>query len=343
MKIVVVDFAASEGGALAVLKDFAQAVKKYGRNHQWVFLLSEHHIEESPNISLKIISKNRVNRLAFDDFNGAKIINKMDPDVVVNFQNTVIQNILAPQIIYLHQPLPFQKQVDYNFFKKSELRYAIIQKIIGKRIKKGLPKAEKIIVQTEWMKEAVKEEVQLEDEKIYVVPPDIDTNVPDSKNKQLNYNKFFYPTGDLHYKNINILEEASKIINDLDFEIEITIDRFLNNKHINTIGKIPREAVFKKYAETILLFPSKIETFGMPLAEARKIGTIIIASDTKFSREILKDYNNAYFFDPNNAKELSEIMKKCIKGCILKKPNNEKNIVPQQNSWKTVIDTILTR
>lgn len=68
----------------------------------------------------------------------------------------------------------------------------------------------------------------------------------------------------------------------------------------------------KKYESDVLIFPSYIESFGLPLIEAAVSGDIILAADTIFARELLKNYNNAYFFKYNDADSLSELMKKII-------------------------------
>jgi len=341
MKIVVVDFAASEGGALTVLNDFYQSVQKYGKNHEWNFFLSDYYIKENKNINVHIIRKNKINRLFFDNYKGSRIINQLKPDVIINFQNTYIKNVKAPQIIYLHQSLPFQRQINYSFFKKNEFKYAVIQKVLGNNIINGLPKADKVIVQTEWMKNAILDSTKMDSKKIDVIAPDIKLDVRIPENNELNNNYFFYPTSDLSYKNIGILDEASDLIKELNFKIYITIDWKINNKHICSIGQISRKEVFNMYSKTILIFPSKIETFGLPLAEARAMNSIILASNTDFSREVLRNYNNAYFFDPNDPNSLAKIMKSCINHSIFKKSNNKEKTLINNNSWKSIIDIIL--
>ena len=61
-----------------------------------------------------------------------------------------------------------------------------------------------------------------------------------------------------------------------------------------------------------MIFPSYIETFGLPLLEAKKCDTIILASDCPFSHEILDDYDKVYYFNPFDAKELSKLMETVI-------------------------------
>lgn len=344
MKIVVVDFAASEGGALSIIKDFANHVRDNYQNHEWIFLLSDFHIEEEINLKVKIIKNSKIRRLFFDDFIGSKIINKLNPDIILNFQNTYIEGAKAPQIIYLHQAIPFQREVNFNIFRRDEFKYAIIQKLLGKRIIGSVTKADKVIVQTEWMKKAVLNLTDIEHNRVLVFPPHINIRKKRKLTSTYNNNLFFYPTGDEIYKNFEVIEDASNMINNLEFKVEVTIKRKLNNKHIESIGMISRGEVFKKYQDSILLFPSKIETFGMPLAEAKEFNCIILASDTEFSREILEGYNNAYFFNPNDSYQLSNLMELCINSSI-KQENCERDrnqYMQLNDSWDTIINVLLS-
>ena len=78
------------------------------------------------------------------------------------------------------------------------------------------------------------------------------------------------------------------------------------------LGSIPREQVFKFYQTSILLFPSYLESFPLPLLEARLFNTPIIASDRPFAREILEGYPNVDFFDPFSPDDLADKMKKYL-------------------------------
>src|SRR5699024_9043708 len=123
--------------------------------------------------------------------------------------------------------------------------YAIIQKFLGKRIIKGLSDAEGIIVQTNWMKNSVIQLTAIKEDIIQVVPPKIKV---DHNNlfSEPNSNSFFYPRGDDIYKNIEIIERAAELIDNLDFKVELTIERELENHHIKSIGRISRDEVFEK-------------------------------------------------------------------------------------------------
>ena len=112
------------------------------------------------------------------------------------------------------------------------------------------------------------------------------------------------------------------------------------SKMCKHIGTITQEQVYEIMQKSVLLFPSYIESYGLPLKEARSIGTLILASDTAFAREILDGYENAYFFNPFNPEELAVLMKKIVVGEIVHKKQIEDNSISSCNTWSEVIRVI---
>lgn len=313
-KIVVVDFAASIGGAMTVLREYYQKAKN-DKNNDYIFILSDNYLSETENIKVVNLKRYKkwINRLLFDFILGRRIINNFFADEVLSLQNTCIRGVKAKQTIYVHQSIPFQNIKKFSFFRKNEIKYAIIQYFIGFCIKSSIKYVDTVIVQTSWMKKAVIEQCNISENKIKVDTPIIDFHFSNYYKKSNSIN-FFYPTSKLLYKNIDIIYEAVKLLNDEgvnNFKVEITIDGVSTN-NIICIGNISREEVFEKYCNSILVFPSYIETVGLPLLEAKKCNTPIIASDTAFSHELLDSYDNVNFFDPFDVNDLKNQMKKFI-------------------------------
>ncbi len=316
MKKLIVDFAAATGGALTILKEYYEKAKK-DINNEYVFLLSDNYLEETNNISIRVLKEEKkwINRLLFDFFTGKKIVKEIRPDYILSLQNTIIRGTDIKQDLYVHQAIPFQKTKKFSFFKKEEFKLAVIQYLIGFCIKSSVRKANKVIVQTKWIKDAIVDSCKIKEEKVEIITPLIDKSSI-KKVEEINNKKFIYPTSNSIYKNNDVIYKAVELLNNEgidDFEIELTIDGE-STKCIKKIGRIPREEVYNKISNSILVFSSYIETFGLPLLEARESGTIIIASDTSFSHEILDEYDKAYFFDPFDEKALAALMKKMIKG-----------------------------
>lgn len=331
MRIVVNDIAASEGGALSVLQDFYNEILKSSDsdNIEWFFLLADKSfLQETNNIKIfeyPNIKKSWIKRIMFDFFYGRKIINSFKPDLYVSLQNTATLGIKAKQVVYLHQPLPYQDEKRFSIFKNGEKKLAIYQTVIGFifntlfRITKS-----DIVVQTNWMRDSLNKKIK---NKVFVIPPDV---ALDTREEDWCCTEpiFFYPSSELLYKNHNILYDAVDLIVDqgyFNFKVVLTIkNREINNAtKYEFIDKISRSEVFRRYQKSILIFPSYIETYGLPLKEAQLFRAPIIASDTLFSREILEKYPRSAFFDKFDSQQLAKIMIDHI--CNIEKLNNEVN------------------
>ncbi len=341
MRIVVNDIAASKGGALSVLKDFYSAVKNTDNDNEWIFLLGDNYLEETDNIkviTLPEIKKNRFKKLWFDFVGGKRFIKKLKPDVVFSLQNIITFGLNVPQVAYIHQSIPFQDSKKFSFFNNRERGLAVVQYLIGAIIKLSAKKAQHVIVQTNWMKDAVSQKAKIESNKISVVMPRINIDVAENDG-DLFTNQFFYPTSNAIYKNNSCIVKASEILYSRgikEFNVQMTVSQNLHPA-IFSSGYIDRSEVLEKYKTSVLIFPSYIESCPFPLVEARRLNSLILASNCPFSHEILKDYKNAYFFDPFNPVELADLMEKVIIGEI-KKVESDDLFENGEDGWLGIIE-----
>ena len=350
MRIAVIDFAASIGGATSILKSFYEYLVESKDNNEWFFLLSDDYISETENIKvikLEKEKKSRFRRLLFDYFYGRSVIRKINPDALFYLQNTLIHGVACKQIAYMDQSIPFQKVIRFRFFDPMQRSLAVYQFIIGRLIKQACKRADCIIVQTEWMRRAISSQCRVDLEQIKRIPPDIILPKLDSEKKMFYKDRFFYPANYAYYKNHRCIIKAVELLNQLgitDFSVQFTItEKDINTplpKQIACSGNIPHEEVMRLLDCETLLFPSYIETYGLPIAEAKNLKTVILAADTDFAREILDGYENAYFFNPFKPEQLADLMKEVIEGRIICKPVKSENKTKRSSSWKDVVKTI---
>lgn len=343
MRIVVNDIAASTGGALTVLKEFYTCVRAYGREHEWIFLLGDHLLEETEHIRVKVLPQVKASgfkKLLFDFVTGRKLIRSLQPDVVLSLQNIITFGVKVPQLVYIHQAIPFQNIKNYSFFKKGEQKLAVIQHLIGAIIKRSARRSDRVIVQTRWMQKAVCHSCRLPDDKVVVATPNV-KGVACADGADFCREQFFYPTIAQSYKNNDAIMEASELLKKkgLAHTVTLTLPAQYSREHVNCVGRLPYEQVQAQYACSTLLFPSYMETFGYPLAEARKAGTVILAADTPFAREVLDGYENGYFFDPFRPEELAALMEQVLCGKIERKAIIQ-NGVPDQDGWLDVLELV---
>lgn len=342
MRIVVNDIAASEGGGVSILRQLYQYIVSSDDKNEWIFLLSQRYIDEKENVHIVIcddVKKSRFNRLKFDFIYGKKFIESFKPDVVFYLQNTLVRGISVPQVMYMDQSIPFQRIKNFSFLKKEEFPYAIYQHLIGKLNYNACKKANRVIVQTEWLKDAIVKICKIDERHIHKIYPDLQMDVKYYNTCNLKQNnRFFYPASDAIYKNHVCIKEAIKLLGDNEIQMFLTLDEKICPQSI-TLGRIEQKEVYEYMQNSVLVFPSYIESYGLPLEEARKIGTLILAADTPFAREILKDYKNAYFFSPFKPEELADLMKRVLIGEIsLKQDCSERT--EKQQGWKTVIEVM---
>lgn len=154
MRTLVYDVAADSGGAATVLQSFYEEFKKDTEN-EYIFVLSVYKLPETDNIKVlnfPEVKKSMLHRLYFDHFVAHKLVKKYKVDRVLSLQNIELPHTNVPQTVYEHNALPFS---EYKFKPWEAFRPWYSQQILGRMMKKSIRRAEKVLVQTNWMKEEI--------------------------------------------------------------------------------------------------------------------------------------------------------------------------------------------
>ena len=323
MNILVLDTAASTSGAETVLTQYYEKVKS-DKSNKYYFCVSIIPLYASPNITILSFPWTKlswVHRLFFDYIYSKVIIHRYKIDHVISLQNMGLPFCNLPQTIFLQNALPFSKH-RFSFFKEPILW--LYQNVIGKLICRSLNEATCIIVQTNWMKNAIVSSLGISSSKIIVEKPLLKlspTRIFDSSSFK---NTFFYPATRYCYKNHIVIYKAVQILKNqgiTNFKIILTLTysslphdcKEIHNQlrnYFQLAGILPHEKVFDLYSHAILIFPSYLETVGLPLIEAKLCNSPIIVANEPFAREILSDYCCVDFFEHNDANTLAEYIKK---------------------------------
>lgn len=317
-KILVINATAAEtSGALTILKQVLDAIPD---NNGWEYI-----VFISPNISLDSDKSNIhlfpiagvksfVNRFMWDLCGVKKWLKKngIIPTATLSLQNTNFNTgYKIPNYIYLHQSIPFFNY-KWSPFKREERILWFYKNIYPFFIKLLINKRTKFFVQLEYIKAGLSKKFKIALDNIYIIKPyftpprNIEFN-----NIELDMNKInlFYPAASLFYKNHAILLNALNLSEKRDnFAVYFTFNADANidygSSDIKFLGQISYEMVAELYSKVdALVFPSYMESYGLPLLEAASFGIPIIASDLPYAREVLKDYDGASFIKYNDAKQ----------------------------------------
>lgn len=342
-------------GGVSILYQFIRAIPNDSLEYL-VFVDDSVVIKDIPS-NVQIIPMNTrsfIKRFLWDAYGLKKWLKKhlIEPKIAISLQNVnfrISQSI--PNYIYYHQAIPLSP-FKWECLKKNERYLWFYKNIYPFFVKLFINSQTEIFVQLNCIKEDFSSKYNFPKDKIHVIFPEI--GIPhnneikhldiDIKKNKLN---LFYPATFVSYKNHNILFDAFSLIDkklSLKVALYLTIEFDLNSSYnfenieIIPLGQIPHENIFYYYNSVdALLFPSYIESFGMPLIEAASIGLPIIASDLPYAREVLDGYTGVTYVNYQNAETWgNEILKMSL--------NPKNKFLPFQvnnkNSWNDLFQII---
>ncbi len=328
MRILVYDVAADSGGAATVLQSFYEEFCK-DRDNEYVFVLSVFRLETKPHIevvNIPWIKKSPLHRLYFDQVVAHRLVKKYRIDQVLSLQNIELPRAGVPQVVYEHNALPF---VEYRFKPWEALRPWMTQQILGRMMKASIRRAKKVLVQTNWMKAEIARQCQIPENRIEVKFPAVEMLKTNPWRLDEKKPVFFYPANASAYKNHRTFLKACQYLQKAgykDYQVIWTVTGD-ENKGMQAIkketeewklpiafrGPMSRRELFDLYASSVLVFPSYVETIGLPLLEAKSAGGWILAADCLYARDCVGDYPRAAFFETFDSKTLGRMMRRWLK------------------------------
>ena len=217
MRTLVYDVAADSGGAATVLQSFYEEFKKDTEN-EYIFVLSVYELPETDNIKVlnfPEVKKSMLHRLYFDHFVAHKLVKKYKADRVLSLQNIELPHTNVPQTVYEHNALPFS---EYKFKPWEAFRPWYSQQILGRMMKKSIRRAEKVLVQTNWMKEEIIRQCGIPADRVEVKFPPVEMLKTHPWKMDEACPIFFYPAGPPAYKNHRTFLKACELLKEQGME-----------------------------------------------------------------------------------------------------------------------------
>ncbi|WP_418316422.1 glycosyltransferase [Piscinibacter sakaiensis] len=252
-----------------------------------------------------------------------QISRRLQPDVWLSLHDMTPRVRARRRYVYCHNPAPFsslplrRRLLDRSFFLFS-LFYGGLYRL-------NIHANSGVIVQQQWLREEFVRRYGVK--RVIVAHPTVSVSPEASAvapARRVPPQRFVFPCFPRIFKNIELLGQCAAI---LDREprwtgrIIVTIDgsessyarslvdTYGGSHSIEFVGLQAPSAMVDLYARSdALLFPSLLETWGLPLTEAKQRGLPIVAADLPYARESIGNSDAVAFFDPHDATALAELL-----------------------------------
>jgi glycosyltransferase involved in cell wall biosynthesis len=362
-RVVVSAVNLTEAGPLKVLRDFVDAAcETLPAEWEIYVFVHDERLLRHPRARLIAIphAKRRwLLRLRVEWFEFRKYARELRPDLWVSLHDITPWIGDVPQVVYCHNAIPLSPARWREFvFLPTQLfiriAYALLYRI-------RLNRNRAIIVQQEWLRERFREWAR-ESVQIIVAHPSHEVNGPAGRvvDRQAvaGPKKFLFPTLARPFKNIELIGAALERLEkkpDWTSQVVVTVDgtenryaswlkrRFGSLRTLRLVGRQSHEQMQARYAEAdCLLFPSRMESWGLPITEAKAHGLAIFAADLPYAHETVGNYDRAAFVNLDDADALARKMLDFQEGRLRFAPTIAAlPAEPFANGWRELVEVLV--
>lgn len=250
--------------------------------------------------------------------------------------------------VYCHNPSPFYRLRVRDAI--LDLKFSLFVLFYRYLYRINVKRNDFVIVQQDWLRKNFERMFGLQN--VIVAQPSVDeAPMRRSPGRQSNSRfVFVYPAFPRTFKNFEVLLEAARNLEDIafnNFELWLTVDASLNSyaarlvreysglRSVRWLGLLSRQGVFDLYEKAdCLMFPSRLETWGLPITEFKTTGRPILAADLPYAHETVGSYELSAFFDPDDPAGLAGIMKRASTGEAVFSPSQYREpAMPYSRNW----------
>jgi len=349
----------SEGGPLTALRD-CLAAAAHSLSSEWEIIALVH--------DRKLFD---VDRVRFIEFPGAKrswlsrihhefwrfhaLSRQLRPDVWLSLHDITPRIKVPRQVVYCHNPSPFYRpQLREALWEPKFFLFTLFYRYLY-RI--NIHANDLVVVQQDWIREAFQ---RMYGVRHVVVAHPITNQIPKRGEKTFSERPgvFLYPALPRVFKNFEVLCEAAEILHRRigdTFEVRLTLSgsesryaaylkrRFANLSVIRFIGLQNKEQMMQQYKEaSMIVFPSRLETWGLPISEAKSLGKPLLVADLPYAHETVGAYDRVSFFDPLAPDQLADLMEAHLRGALHHQPHEQPSIAqPFAANWDELLRLVV--
>lgn len=314
-----------EGGTLKVLKDCVDVAAASLPSWRIVVLAHRRDLITTPGVEimeLPHIKPSWWRRLWAEWYQFNALSAQLGVDLWLSLHDITPRVQARRQAVYCHNPAPFWKPTWRDAWYGPD--YWAFARFYGLMYRAFIGRNEAVIVQQDWLRDQFRERYGAQH--VIVARPEMPGSAPIAAAAPpvQQGTVFIYPALARCFKNFEVIGEAVELL-EADpawiGQVRWTLSgnenryarwlkrRFGHLRSIHWLGLQTREQMQKQYSEAqCLIFPSRLETWGLPITEAKQLGLAVLAADLPYAYETVGDCEAVDFFPPHDAGALAKRM-----------------------------------
>lgn len=315
-----------DGGPLTILSSFIESMQNEAFS-DWQFVALVHpsvnlNFGRVKRLGISAPKKSWFIRLYYEYVVFKRVSKRLRPEVWLSLHDISPNVMVSRQFVYCHNPAPFYRLswrdiwLDPKFFFFNKL-YKLFYKL-------NINNNHAVIVQQRWLKDEFEKFTKVP---VHVSHPEYVAargvpNVLEKQNKAI----FVFPAFPRVFKNHVVICKALNALTDAErsnvcvvFTVSGRENRYaawLWNKYhkidaLDFRGRLSYEETQRLFTEAdCVLFPSKLETWGLPLTEAKHFGKKVICADLPYAHETLGGYPYVQYLSADSVDQWAQAIRK---------------------------------
>lgn len=351
----------TEGGGFTVMKNCVAAAA--GELPGWRIILLAHDatLIDIPRVEILSFPGSKNNwfkRIFLEWYAFEKLSQTLSVDLWLSLHDITPRVKAKRQAVYCHNPSPFSRATWRDSF--FDPKYFAFTLFYGYLYSCFLKRNYAVIVQQEWLRREFIHRYRIKE--VVVANPDSSImssqfttqHVSSTTTKQC---IFLYPALPRCFKNFEVIGEAVEILERSGTWaglIRWTLDgtenrysrwlfrRFGGLRTIQWIGRQSNEEMLQQYSVAdCLVFPSRVETWGLPISEAKQFGLPLIVADLPYAHETVGSWDRVSFISPHEPKKYAECMASFARGGNpFKTAHTHEVVVGKASSWSELLSML---
>lgn len=311
-----------EGGTLKVLQDCLRTIKAVLPDWRVIALVNNEgviNVDGVEAICFPSAKTSWLRRVYTEYVTFNRLSKKLNADIWWSLHDMTPRVRAGSQFVYCHNPVPFYSfSINELLIEPKLIPFSILYPLFYKI---NIKSNRAVIVQQDWLRDQFKERYGVR-EVVVAHPVEHQPSVGVIGTDRIS--TFVYPSLSRVFKNFDLIGEAARLLeNEPDWSGRIVLTiapdetrlsrdlfrRFGNVRGLHFIGRQNRDAMTALYEQMdCLLFPSRLETWGLPISETKSLGKPMIVADLPYAHETVGTYDRVRFVDPTDPRALADMM-----------------------------------